>query len=101
MLMKKTNLLHPKSGGAEAISASIQVSRQQARAWFGLKMKLPSGLQMTSHLSKAITAKDHRLTIPGKANNTLQQRIHKLANVPMCVFRGMCVCVYTNMYISG
>lgn len=27
-------------------------------------MKFPSGLQTTSHLSKAITARDHRLTIP-------------------------------------
>lgn len=58
-------LLHPSSGGVEAISADIQVSAQQVIAWSGLKIKLPSGLQMTSHLSKAITARDHGLTIPG------------------------------------
>lgn len=63
--MCNTNLLHPNSGGADAISAKTQVNAQQAIAWSGLNTKLPSGLQMTNHLSKATTARDHRLTIPG------------------------------------
>ena len=58
-------LLHPNNGGTEAISAKTQVNTQQAIAWSGLNTKLPSGLQMTNHLSKATTARDHRLTIPG------------------------------------
>lgn len=98
---ERTNLLHPTSGGAEAISANIQVSRQQATAWSGLKMKLPRGLQMTSHLSKAITAKDHRQTIPGEvfatlSDNTLQRRIRTLTHVCVCAFR--CMCMYMNVH---
>lgn len=67
-------LLQPNSGGAEANTAKNQVNAQQAIAWSGLKIKLPSGLQITSHRSKAITARDHRLTIPamtGKPFNSL------------------------------
>ncbi len=39
---------------------------QPAMAWGVLKVKLPRGLQMTSHLSNATTARDHKLTIPAK-----------------------------------
>ena len=57
-------LLQPTSGGPDAIKAMTHVNAQQASAWSGLKIKLPMGLQITSHLSKATTARDHRLTIP-------------------------------------
>lgn len=72
-----TDLLHPTRGGTAAIKAKTQVNAQQAIAWLGLKAKFPSGLQTTSHLSSATTARDHRLTIPG----TRQRRIKDLYHI--------------------
>lgn len=52
-------------GGNAAAKPKIQVIAQPMRAWVPLKEKLPRGLQMTRNRSKATTAKDHKLTIPG------------------------------------
>ncbi len=41
-------------------------------AWWVLKVKLPRGLQMTSHLSIATTARDHKLTIPAKTEKKIK-----------------------------
>lgn len=60
------------------ISMITQVSAQQAKPWSGFKIKLLSGLQMASHLSKATTARDHRLTIPGMIQKKLIKKYHKL-----------------------
>lgn len=78
-----TDLLHPTRGGTAAHKAKTQVIAQQAIAWFGLKTKFPSGLQTTSHLSNATTARDHRLTIPA----TRRKRYERLTQ-PLTISEG-------------
>lgn len=72
-----SDLLHPTRGGTAAHKAKTQVNAQQAIAWWGLKEKFPRGLQTTSHLSNAITARDHRLTIPGAAKKGILDLCYK------------------------
>jgi len=59
-----THLLQPTRGGTAAHRAQTQVSAQNVKACSDLKAKFPSGLQITSHLSNAMTARDQRLTMP-------------------------------------
>lgn len=73
-----TDLLHPTRGGTAAHKAKTQVIAQQAIAWFGLKTKFPSGLQTTSHLSNATTARDHRLTIPATRRKRYERLTQQL-----------------------
>lgn len=58
------HLLHPQNGGVAQPIPMTQVSATAPIAWPCPNLKLPKGLQITTYLSKARTAKDHPVTSP-------------------------------------
>ena len=57
-------LLQPKNGGVAHPIPMTQVKPTAARAWLLSNLKVPKGLQMTTYLSKARTARDQADTNP-------------------------------------
>lgn len=57
-------LLQPKNGGDEHAIPMNQVKATPAKEWDVPNLKDPRGLQMTTYLSNARTARDHAVTKP-------------------------------------
>ena len=69
-------LLQPKNGGVEHAIPMNQVKATAAPAWLLPNLNWPKGLQMTTYLSKARTAKDHPVTNPDE-KEVLKHKIKK------------------------
>lgn len=69
------HLLHPQKGGVAQPIPTTQVNTTAPMAWPCPNLKLPKGLQMTTYLSKARTARDHPVTRPVKTKKIISAPI--------------------------
>lgn len=85
------HLLHPQNGGVAQPVPTIQVNTTAPTAWLCPNLKLPKGLQMTTYLSKARTARDHPVTRPARTRqasahqserNVYAVQTHRLCLLP-------------------
>lgn len=75
------HLLHPQKGGVAQPIPMTQVNATAPRAWLCPNLKLPKGLQMTTYLSKARTARDHPVTRPVKTKNHQHTNLNVMPTV--------------------
>lgn len=85
------HLLHPKNGGVAQPVPMTQVNTTAPMAWLCPNLKPPKGLQMTTYLSKARTARDHPVTRPARTRqasahqserNVYAVQTHRLCLLP-------------------
>lgn len=75
--IKTFYLLHPQKGGVAQPTPMNQVTATAPSAWLCPNLKVPKGLQMTTYLSKAKTARDHPVTSPVRKTSAFVHAIDR------------------------